>query len=62
MLVIEAIMEYEAGDLNEEDTIILFSELIRSGMAWKLQGHYGRQAMWYIENEIISAEGIVYDE
>ncbi len=46
---IDKIIAYEQGDLNEEDTINLFQELINSGQAWTLQGHYGRTAKALIE-------------
>lgn len=39
----------EAGDLDEEETVQLFQRLIDSGLAWKLQGSYGRQAMALID-------------
>lgn len=44
MDTIDILMSYEAGQLSEEDTIKMFQDLINSGMAWSLQGHYGRIA------------------
>lgn len=38
------IIAYESGELSDEDTVILFQHLIDSGLAWSLQGHYGRTA------------------
>lgn len=49
MIDVQKIMDYEAGAMNEEDTIAFFQELIDSGMAWTLQGHYGRTAQALIE-------------
>jgi hypothetical protein len=43
------IMAYEQGDLSDEDTITLYQELIDSGLAWRLQGHYGRTAKALID-------------
>ena len=47
--VMGLIIEYECGELSDEKTIELFQELIDSGMAWSLQGHYGRMATALIE-------------
>jgi hypothetical protein len=47
---IDKIIAYEQGELGETETVELFQELIDNDMAWKLQGHYGRTAMYLIEN------------
>jgi len=47
--VVDNIIRYESGLMEEEDVILFFQELINTGLAWKLQGHYGRTAMHLIE-------------
>ena len=54
---IDYIMDYEMGNLSDLDTLKLFSELIKNGMAWTLQGHYGRTAKHLIENEYLMDNG-----
>lgn len=49
----DRIISYECGMLNEEDSVELFQELVDNGMAWSLQGHYGRTAHNLIEAGII---------
>ena len=44
------IMAFEAGELDEEATIELFQNLIDTGLAWQLQGSYGRTAAALIED------------
>ena len=45
----DLIIKYEMGDLGDLDCIALFQELIDTGLAWKLQGSYGRTATALIE-------------
>lgn len=44
MSQIGRMIDFENGELSEGETIELFQELIDSGLAWKLQGFYGRTA------------------
>lgn len=44
------IMAYEGGELESEDELVEgFQHLIDSGLAWSLQGHYGRTAQQLID-------------
>lgn len=52
--VVGAIMEYEQGDMSEERTIEFFQYLVDSGMAWSLQGHYGRTATALINAGLVT--------
>ena len=46
------IIAYENGDMDENQIINFFQELIDSGMVWTLQGHYGRMAMNLVEDGV----------
>ncbi len=43
------IIAFEQGELDFDETVELFQELIDNGMAWSLQGSYGRTASRLIE-------------
>ena len=45
----DLIMRYENGEMDEEETISFFQQLINTGIAWQLQGNYGRMAKRLIE-------------
>ena len=49
MTILNQVIAYEQGELDEEGILELFQELINSGMAWKLQGSYGRTAKALID-------------
>jgi len=43
------ILAHESGELDNEATIELFQHLVDTGLAFQLQGHYGRAAMQLID-------------
>jgi len=56
---INTLMAYESGELNEAETINFFADLVKTKMAWSLQGSYGRMASAMIDAGFISPEGEV---
>lgn len=53
------LMAYEAGQLDDSETIQLFAGLVKSGVAWSLQGSYGRMAASLIDQGYLSPTGDV---
>jgi hypothetical protein len=43
------LIAYEQGELDHEETVDLFQEMIDSGVVWELQGSYGREANALLE-------------
>lgn len=48
------IIAYENGELEQAEVFELFQHLVDTGLAWKLQGHYGRTAQALKEEGYIS--------
>jgi len=48
-LNVDDIVDYENGDMDWDRLVDFFQNLIDSGMAWSLQGSYGRMAEHLIE-------------
>ena len=51
---VSAIIEYENGTLGYEEIIELFQHLVDTGLAWRLQGSYGRMAVRLIEDGLVT--------
>jgi hypothetical protein len=45
---LSTLIRYEEGDLTYDETLEFFQHLIDTGLAWQLQGHYGRTAAYLI--------------
>jgi polyhydroxyalkanoate synthesis regulator phasin len=54
MDMVDKIIRYENGEMNQEETVELFQELVKSGLAWQLQGHYGRTAKQLIDAGLVA--------
>ena len=59
MSQIDLIIQYESGELDDQQVVFLFADLVRTGHAWILQGHYGRTAQRLIEAGWIDKKGNV---
>jgi hypothetical protein len=53
----DEIIAYEQGELDGPQTVRLFSLLVKNGMAWTLQGSYGRAARALILDGFLSRTG-----
>lgn len=57
MDMLSQMMDFEQGQLSEIETVKLFSYLVKTKMAWKLQGFYGRTAHNLIDSGVLDKKG-----
>lgn len=50
--LVSQIMDFESGDMDQDEIPVFFQELINSGLAFQLQGFYGRTAVDLIESGV----------
>jgi len=56
---ISTLIAYESGELTDAETINFFADLVKTKMAWGLQGSYNRMAEAMITAGFITPEGEV---
>lgn len=54
---LDLMMAFEDGTINRGDMIKLFQNLVDTGLAWRLQGFYGRTAQAMIESGLLKRKG-----
>lgn len=52
--LVKSLLAYETNQSSEDEVIELFQNLVDSGLAWQLQGDYGRTAVSLIEAGLIT--------
>ena len=57
-----AIIAYEQGELDHDETVELFQYLVDTQLAFRLQGHYGRTAVALYKAGFITDEDGEYFE
>ena len=62
MDIVDKIMQYESGIQPFDETVAMFAEMVKTGLCWELQGHYGRVAVHMIAQGHISTDGDVLSE
>lgn len=58
MNTLDKIIAFETGTLSEDEIIELFQELVDSGLAWDLQGSYGRLAKALILQGLVKPKDV----
>ena len=52
--MLDTMIAYENGELDEDATVAFFQSLVDSGLAWSLQGSYGRTATGLIRAGLVT--------
>ena len=58
---INDIIAWEQGEMTYAEEIVFFAKLIKTGLAWSLQGMYGRRAASLIDSGEITPSGDVVE-
>lgn len=59
MDLMNRVVQYESEANSLKWIVQLFADLVATGLAWQLQGRYGREAKAMIDEGIITAQGDV---
>lgn len=51
---LDLMIAFENGELDFDEVVELFQQLVDSGLAWRLQGTYGRTAAALIEEGYVT--------
>lgn len=51
------VVRYESGEMTDDETVEFFQGLVDTGLAWQLQGSYGRMARALIDAGEVAMEG-----
>ena len=51
---LDMIIDYESGNLTDEESVAMFQHLVDTGTVWSLQGSYGRTAMHLIQEGLVT--------
>lgn len=54
---IQDMIAFEQGELDQDATVALFQQLVDTGLAWQLQGFYGRTAADLIRAGLVHTPG-----
>jgi hypothetical protein len=51
---VDDIIKWEDGQMDSDEEAEFFQKLVNSGLAWQLQGMYGRRARQLIDDGIVT--------
>jgi len=55
--LLDGLIGFEQGTLDEDEVIDLFQHLVDTGLAWQLQGFYGRTASDLLDAGLVTQPG-----